>query len=288
MGIIYGDSAEKPAIHKKFEERIGKQYQIKQLGFWECTNNKIMMRTPENFPYCAMESELPYLKDEFSPSEEHLRGCEHLNFKQVADFSNESGSFYVERKIISDFLSSMKDRLYNQMNKMDKFVKDGAKIIILEGTPRKKRVMKLNDSKNFFHGANRTNHDLRGLSPIEQAIKVSGQPERVWSFIREAFNRGIMFVQTWDMDETVEFIIQADEGFGNISNHRLITKQYPQLPLNQAILCQFNGIGLKRSETILKKDEQLVRNIKNLEKYMKKMYKPKDKKIKKKKDKNKK
>ena len=86
----------------------------------------------------------------------------------------------------------------------------------------------------------------------------------------------MMFVQTWDMDETVEFIIQADEGFGNISSHRLIPKQYPQLKLEQAILCQFNGIGLKRSESILKKDKQLVRNLKNIENYMKKTYKTKE------------
>lgn len=283
--IIFGDSAEPVIIHKKFKERLGKQYHIQQLGFWNCKDNKIMMRSPENFPYCAMPAEIPYLKAEFSPSDVHIRACEHREYIQVADFTNEIGSWYAERKSVGDFVAAMKARLYTQMNKMDKFIKDGAKIIILEGTPRNKRVVKLNDSKSFFSGVDRKNHDLRGLSPIEQAIVISGQPERVWSFIREATMRGMMFVQTWDMDETIEFIIQMDEGFGHESKHRLIPKQYPSLTIEEAILCQFKGIGLKRSKSILKKDEYITKRIKSIDNYMKKIYKTKERKPKKKKGK---
>ncbi|KKM68116.1 hypothetical protein LCGC14_1464030, partial [marine sediment metagenome] len=181
------------------------------------------------------------------------------------------GSFYIERKSVSDFLSSMKDRLYNQMNKMDTFI-IGNKIIILEGTPREKEVAMLHDSKNFFSGIDRSNHDLRGLSPIEQAIVLSGRKEWVWSFIREAFMRGIMFVQTWDIHETIEFIIQADEGFEKVSKHRIIPKKYPTLPMDQAILNLFKGIGQKRSEYILKKDDRVKRRVNTLVKLINKFY----------------
>ncbi len=273
MGIIYGDSAEPAKIHKLFKKRIGEQYQIKQLGFPVCSKNKVSLCKDFLF-VCVEEYEVnEILKCGFK----HCSGknkcalCDDNNFTRVADFSNDKGSFYIERKSVSDFLSSMKDRLYNQMNKMDTFV-SGNKIIILEGTPREKDVSMFYDSNKFFSGIDKKRHDLRGLSPIEQAIILSGRKEWVWSFIREAFMRGIMFVQTWDMKETVEFVIQADEGFDKVSKHRVIPKKYPELPLNQAIMSLFNGIGLKKSLSVLNKDLKLKKRLNGIINYINKTH----------------
>lgn len=274
--IIYGDVNEPQIVHRAFKKRLGDQYKTKQLGFHECRSRHIIMENKQGFTWCAAlyeVDELQRLGFSASLNREKCIGCQHHHYKRVSDFTNDIGSFYAERKTIGDFLSSMKERLYKQMNNMDKFVQDNHKIVILEGTPRENRTVKLSDSKNFFSGIDRQHHDLRGLSPIEQAISVSGSPEWVWSFIREAFMRGIMFVQTWDLNETVEFIIQADEGFGKESKHRVIPKTYPQLPLEQAILCQFKGIAIKRSEKILDNDYATLMKLKGLIKHVKKKYK---------------
>lgn len=271
MGIIYGDSAEPKEIHVLFKKRIGDQYQIKQLGFGDCNKSNIPVNNEES-AYCVEQYEIDvFIKAGYIYNKNRCDGCSRYEFTRCADFTNAIGSFYVERKTVSDFLSSMKDRLYNQMNKMDTFI-SGNKIIILEGTPRDKDVRMFNDSKSFFSGIDRKNHDLRGLSPIEQAITLSGRKEWVWSFVREAFMRGIMFVQTWDMKETVEFIIQADEGFEQVSKHRIIPKKYPNLPMNEAILSLFKGIGQKRSKGILKKDDRVKRRIDSLIKLVNKFY----------------
>jgi len=269
MGIIYGDNNEPAKIHKLFKERIGDQYQIKQLGFSDCGIDHVLMEYKGN-EVCAAEFEVPaYLQFNFKRSRKKHKCdvCNHKDFIRVADFTNDIGSFYAERKSVSDFLVSMKDRLYNQMNKMDRFI-CGNKIIILEGTPREKDVSMFYDSNSFFSGIDRKRHDLRGLSPIEQAITLSDRKEWIWSFVREAFMRGIMFIQTWDMKETVEFIIQADEGFEKISKHRIIPKKYPQLPLNQAILSLFKGIGIKKSLSVLNKDEKLKKRLNNIINYI--------------------
>ena len=49
------------------------------------------------------------------------------------------------------------------------------------------RHVKLEDSNNFFSGYDRKRHDLRGLSPLEQAIEIGGFENKNWtlSFIRE-------------------------------------------------------------------------------------------------------
>ena len=273
MGVIYGDSAEPAKIHKLFRKRIGDQYEIRQLGFPDCEIGCILFDVNRH-EICAFPFEVKqYIKLgwKISTTKVRCKECKYQEFIRVADFTNDVGSFYIERKSVSDFLSSMKDRLYNQMNKMDTFI-SGNKIIILEGTPREKEVTMFNDSKNFFSGVDRKNHDLRGLSPIEQAITLSGTKEWVWSFIREAFMRGIMFVQTWDVHETIEFIIQADEGFDKISKHRITPKKYPKLPMNQAILSLFKGVGEKRSKYILKKDDRVKRRVNALIQLMNKFY----------------
>ena len=273
MGIIYGDSAEPAKIHKLFKERIGDQYEIRQLGFSDCGIDHVLMEYKGN-EICAAEFEVSaYLRFNFKRSRKKHKCdiCNHKDFIRVSDFTNDIGSFYVERKSVSDFLVSMKDRLYNQMNKMDRFI-CGNKIIILEGTPREKDVSMFYDSNSFFSGIDRKRHDLRGLSPIEQAITLSDRKEWIWSFVREAFMRGIMFIQTWDMKETVEFIIQADEGFEKISKHRITPKQYPSLPMNEAILTLFKSVGQKRSKGILAKDNNLKRRLNGLVNYMNKNY----------------
>lgn len=273
MSIIYGDSGEKAKTHKAFKKRLGDQYQIKELGFWDCELEKILMY--KHFvEYCANPNEVTTLQlsgFKVRPKKLKCLKCPHRKYVRCADFSNEAGSFFIERKSVSDFLSSMIAHLYTQMNKMDTYIA-GNKIVLLEGTPRNKKTVMINDSKSYFSNTDKRYHDLSGLSPIEQAIKLCGKPEWVHSFIRECFMRGIMFAQTYDLEETIEYVIQADEGFGHESKYRIIPKRYPTLPLNQAILCLFKGIALKRSESILKKDQQVRRKLANLINYINKNY----------------
>lgn len=278
MPIIYGDISEPPKLHEQFRKRIGDQYQIKHLGFFDCNHNYIHLYK-ERVKYCANTAEVPYLlKSGFKIDNERLlcdsRGCMDLSYIRVADYTNDRGSFYIERCSVGDFVGKMKDRLYIQMNKMDQFIK-GNKIIILEGTDRDGITTKLQDSSSYFGSVDKKYHDLSKLSPLEQAIEITGRPEWVWSFVREAFMRDMMFIQTWDYIETVEFIIQADEGFGKESKHRLIPKKYPHLSIEQSILAQFKGIGEKRSKAIMDTDDYVIKKIKLLTNYMKKKYKVK-------------
>ncbi|MFX0073073.1 MAG: hypothetical protein ACFFAO_18500 [Candidatus Hermodarchaeota archaeon] len=63
--------------------------------------------------------------------------------------------------------------------------------------------------------------------------------------------RDIEFVQTWDLDETITFLEQCDEGYDQDPKLRVIPKRYPDIPIEQNILVLFKGIGKARSEKIL-------------------------------------
>lgn len=149
---------------------------------------------------------------------------------------------------------------------MDTFI-SGRKGLILEGMPRH---IRLQDSKNFFSGYDKKYHDLRGLSPLEQAHEIGGNKEWNLSFIRECKMRDIEFVQTWDLNETIEFLIQCDEGYDETPKLRVIPKRYPDIPLEQNILALFNGIGKSTSEKLLEEFGTLSKLITALRKMKKK------------------
>jgi len=79
--------------------------------------------------------------------------------------------------------------------------------------------------------------------------------------------RDIEFVQTWNLQETIEFIRQCDAGYDNEPKFRVIPKRYPELPLEQNILIQFKGIGKVKSAKLLENEE--IKNI--LEKLIRKV-----------------
>jgi len=153
---------------------------------------------------------------------------------------------------------------------MDTFI-EGRKGLILEGMPRKQKV-KIYDSKDFYSGYTKQIHDLRGLSPLEQAIVIGGEDSRNWtlSFIRECKMRDIEFVQTWDLDETIEFLIQCDKGYDETPKLRIIPKRYPEISTDQNILILLPNIGKVTSENLLKKHGSLAQLIKDVKKMKKK------------------
>lgn len=252
--MIYGDISEAKATHDRFFKRLGDNYTIKEIGTWDCSLEKILL-TKGDKTYCALPSEVPRLIElgfELSISKTSCASCNNKHYIRFADFEiGESRAFY-ERKTATDFIASRRDRLYDQLNKMDTFI-EGRKGLILEGMPRK--LQKFYDSKNFFSGRDEQIYDLRGLSPLEQAITLGGRDSKNWtlSFIRECKMRDIEFVQTWDLDETIEFLIQCDEGYDETPKLRVIPKRYPDIPIAMNILVLFDGVG---KVTAQKKIEQ--------------------------------
>ena len=78
--------------------------------------------------------------------------------------------------------------------------------------------------------------------------------------------RGIEFVQTWDLNETIEFLVQCDAGYDQTPKLRILPKRYPDIPLEQNILVLFKGIGKETSAKILKKYGSLAKLITSLRK----------------------
>ena len=178
--------------------------------------------------------------------------CDNKVYVRFADFEIADCRAFYERKTAADFIASRRGRLYNQLNKMDTFI-EGRKGLILEGMTRE--IHKFNDSKDFYGGLTKRTHDLRGLSPLEQAIVLGGKDSENWtkSFIRECKMRDIEFVQTWDLNETIDFLIQCDEGYDETPKMRVVPKRYPEVTLDQNILILLNGIGKATSADLLKK-----------------------------------
>ena len=78
--------------------------------------------------------------------------------------------------------------------------------------------------------------------------------------------RDIEFVQTWDLEETITFLEQCDEGFDQTPKLRVIPKRYPDIPIEQNILVLFHGIGKATSEKILEQYGTLSKLISALKK----------------------
>jgi ERCC4-type nuclease len=282
--MLVVDVSEHADVKKAFRERIGQDaFKIERLGVFDCRAELL----PANGIGCLTYKEMgDYLKkNNFEISEpldkEMCKLCRKRKYIRFADFTNESHSFYYERKTVYDFISSRRARLYEQLDKMDAFI-SGRKGLILEGMGE---YTQLYDSywKQYDKKL------LSKLSPIQQVILLAGTrkikkivdgketieeidtKEWTWSFVRELKMRDMEFVQTWNLDETIEFLLQCDEGYDKTPKIRLIPKRHKKIPLEREILGLFDGIGKVRSEKILKEQpkikkiiEVLIKNVKGL------------------------
>ena len=197
--MIIGDISEKKKTHDAFTKRLGENYAIKQLGVFDCEIEKVLLANGKK-TFCASNEEAPILLDagfEYLEIRPRCSKCDNRCYVRFADFEIAPKRAYFERKTAADFVASRKQRLYEQLIKMDMFVEDGRKGLILEiwlaWSPHKRGVMrkpilknrphplprpngmprdwkpkiKLQDSKGFFSGFDKKVHNLRGLSPLE-------------------------------------------------------------------------------------------------------------------------
>jgi ERCC4-type nuclease len=207
--------------------------------------------------YCATTDEMSYFDGSgVLPNKGFCSKCDNKNYIRFADFTNENRSWFYERKTILDFINSRKRRVYEQMNKIDTFV-EGRKGLILEGMSE---YVPIYDS----YWKNIDKKVLEKLSPIQQVIKLGGKPEWTMSFIKELKMRDMEFVQTWNLDETIDFLIQCNEGYDHTPKDRVLPKRYPDISLEQNILVLFDGVGKTTSEKLLKEYGSLANLIKEL------------------------
>jgi len=257
--MIVIDVSEHKDVIEALEKKVGKDnYKIEQIGTFDCMVNMF----PINQGYCVDIDEMKLLVDAGIQYDKELCNiCEHRKYTRFADFTNDTRSFFYERKTVLDFISSRTRRLYDQMNRIDTFV-EGRKGLILEGMSE---YIPIYDD----YWKNIDKHALEKLSPIQQVIKLGGKAEWTKSFIRELKMRDMEFVQTWNLDETIDFIIQCDEGYDHEPKLRIIPKRHPDIPLEQNILVLFDGVGKETSTRMLKEYGSLAGLIKELPKIKK-------------------
>ena len=255
--MILVDVNEGKDVIDKLEERVGKDgYKIVQLGSFDCKEGAFPIR--EGLCVSGDEMEI-FLGAGIHINKRLCEGCPRREYIRFADFTNETRSWHYERKTVLDFIASRKTRLYHQLTKMDTFI-EGRKGLILEGMSE---YVPIYDA--YWKNINKKR--LKGMSPLRQVIELGGKPEWTYSFIRELKMRDMEFVQTWNLQETIEFLVQCDEGYDKTPKLRVLPKRYPDIPLEQNILTLFDGIGKVRSEKIMKDKEVMIM----LNKFTKKM-----------------
>ena len=255
--MIYGDISEHKKVHDAFRKALGKNYGIKELGTWDCTTHDIPLEHKNNI--CVREDKIqPLLDIGYKVCKQKCKSCPKAQYIRFADFEIAPNRAFYERKTASDFVASRRNRLYSQMNRMDTFI-ESRKGLILEGQPKK---VQLQDS--VWQGAKDKINSFNSMSPLQQAIKIGGSENWTLSFIRELKSRDMEFVQTWDLNETIQFLKQCDNGYDRVPKLRFIPKRYPELPIEQNILAVFKGIGKVRSEQILKTHPRIAQQIKQL------------------------
>jgi len=240
--MIVVDISEHASVKKALKDKLGKDgFKIEQLGSVDCS--KYLLPT-EDAGCLTKEEIIEILKDKTVVLDKSLcDGCKNRRYVRFADFTNDTKSFYYERKTVFDFISSRKSRLYSQLNRMDSFL-EGRKGLILEGMAEYTAIYDA-------YWKNIDKKQLQKLSPIQQVIHLASNPEWTWSFVRELKMRDMEFVQTWNLNETIDFLIQCDNGYDKTPKTRLIPKRYPNVSLERNILALFDGIGKVRSEKIL-------------------------------------
>ena len=260
--MIYGDVSEKPYVHEVMQKRFGENYVIKELGCHDCSDDLIPM-CKNGTNTCCEDYQVALLEEHgFKYNKPQCVGCKSAEYVRFADFEIGEGRAFIERKSAADFLSSRRNRLYDQLDKLDKFV-SGRKILLLEGTKREF----FTDSTNFFSNYKKQTLDLSKLSPLEQCMQIANNQEWTLSFLRECFMRDIWFLQSWDINETAELLHNMDEGFDKTPKIRLIPKKIPKFPTAQTILATVKGVGKVTSANLLLKHK----NIEGLIKYLRKL-----------------
>lgn len=246
--VIVVDISEDKRVYEELEKKVGKDgFRIEQIGTFDCIDKKFPIKESS----CVSKDEMEVLIEaKIYYNRQLCSDCKERKYIRFADFTNSTNSFYYERKTVLDFIGSRKRRLYEQLEKIDTFV-EGRKGLILEGigeyaiindaVPKKKPYWKDIDKKG-----------LSRLSPIQQVIKLDGHPEWTWSFVRNLKRRNMEFVQTWNLSETIDFLIQCNKGYDNTPKLRLIPKRQPSFSLEMNILALFDGIGEIRGKKILK------------------------------------
>jgi len=266
--IILIDSMEEDYVQDKFREEF-EDCITAYLGIWDCENEWIRLLKDLNPVGTCDSGEIAeiLIADGFIKSE-CPQNCPKRKYVQVADFSNNVGSFWAERKRVDDAYSSLvSGRLYEQLDKLDGFFEDN-KFFILEGDVKYKFFEDSYNKKSPFKPYANTKSDrFRKLSPIEQLVEISGgKTEWVWSIIKECVSRNINFIQTKNINETVQFIKLINMGAGQEPKYRIIPKRYPKVPIEQNILILLKGIGEVKSKQILNKYKTLPNLIKSLSK----------------------
>ncbi len=256
---IVVDVSEKKDVFKALEKKVGTDnFIIDQIGTFDCADRMF----PIKKEYCVDGDEMLILSESgIHYNKELCKTCDSRKYIRFADFTNDKHSFYYERKTVLDFINSRRRRMYDQLNKIDTFV-SGRKGLILEGMSDYVPVYD-NYWKNIDKQA------LQKLSPIQQVIKLGGKAEWTYSFIKELKMRDMEFVQTWNLDETIDFIIQCDAGYDHTPKLRVLPKRYPDIPLEQNILVLFDGVGKETSAKFLKEYGSLAGLIKELPKIKK-------------------
>lgn len=257
--MIYYDISEDQRIKDKIKDRFGENCKEKELGIWDCKQRKVPMKLGESPYICVIEEEAESLMDiGYFPIKKPCKDCKYSKYVRFADIEIGEARAFFERKTAKDFAASQKDRLYDQMDRMDTFIKDYHKGIILEGMP--KRWTFIYDS---FAKQKQERQRFDAMSPLQQAIKFSRNPNWTLSFIREAKARNMEFIQTWNIDETLEFIHQCDLGLGKEPKIRIKPKRYPNISLERNILIQYKGVGKVRSKRLLE-NEDIIKTIQKL------------------------
>lgn len=270
--MIAVDVSEKKYVHKRLKERLGDKYCRKKLGVYDCEEKKICLKGYDK-TVCIEEKNKKQintlLESGYKKNTNKCKDCDNRCYIRFADFEIVPKRAYYERKIASDFAASRKDRLYTQMNTLNTYVK-GRKGLILEGEPEYKMI-----EDSYWKKLEKPFKDFHNKSPLQQAVEFGGEDSKNWtlSFIKEAKMRDIEFTQTYDLDETIDFLIQCDKGYDRKPKLRIIPKRYPSVSLERNILIQFEGVGKIRSKKLLEQYKNLPNLIKSLKKMDKKKVK---------------
>jgi ERCC4-type nuclease len=166
---------------------------------------------------------------------------------QVGDFTNTEKSFIVERKRVDDLWNSMCDyRIYKQLDKIHQSF-DTQKYLILEGG-----VFLFHDSYNPFQDFDAETTQTDAKSPLANLL--DAHPNKIgWilSIIEECVRRNICFLQTWNLNETVQFIEQINKGAGKSPKLRAKKKTIKNLTIDENILTTISGIGKGRAKQLM-------------------------------------
>lgn len=248
--MIVVDAAEKPYILKELDDRKV-SYKVEDIRLPKSCE-KIPIFKEDKTTLCIPKTDFEILKGieklEVAPLE-----CEACEFssEKVGDFTNENKAFIVERKRVDDYYASMVDgRLYEQARKMYKWC-SGIKAIILEGMPQH---VFLSDSQKFnpFSEYDKMMTETSKKSPLKQLIEMHPDKKSwILSTIEDLASCDVVLMQSYDLGETIEFIIQMDKGAGIEPKIRYIPKKIGGLSLDEQILATIPGIGKVRSQQLI-------------------------------------